>query len=168
MRIVGKSPQFTIKDFELGYIEIARFLGWFLSMGERVLFPCTHGNLGNEEKDWTDFILSRTVFYSQNWYIQGVTHNCVYWVRPKNENDLMKIIENNGDNYVFYIVPSDGNFEVYNISIYLVRQVMNEDLKGAFVEMNITERIPGYFDKYVLPILLEMDKNGNDSILEDK
>lgn len=161
MRIIGKSPHFMIKDFELGYKDTASFIGCFVSSGEKILFPYFDVNFKNDDKGWKDFILSRTVYYSENWSYQDVIHKNIYWVKPQNKKELIKLMEYAGGNIHLYIVPSGKNIENYHFLISLIGQV-TEEIK-EFVTININESITGYFENQVLPKLL---KNFTGVILE--
>jgi hypothetical protein len=151
MEIVGKSPHFMIRNFELGYTESAKFYRCFANSVEDLLFPCFEVNLRNVEKEWKDFIVNRTVFKSETWSFLDVTHKNVYWYRPKNEQDLIEIIENEGLNSLFYVVPSGSDIESYNYLIYVVEHVTDEN--DEYVAMFVTERTIGIFEKQVLPKL---------------
>ncbi|CRK84533.1 hypothetical protein [Neobacillus massiliamazoniensis] len=153
MEVVGKSPHFTIRNFELGYTESAKFYRCFANSVEDLLFPYFEVNLRNDEKEWKDFILNRTVFKSETWTFQDVTHKNVYWYRPKNEQELIKIIKNEGLNSLFYVVPSGSDIESYNYLIYVVEHVTDEDENDEYVAMFVTERTKGIFEKQVFPKL---------------
>jgi hypothetical protein len=153
MRIIGKSPHFTIKDFGLGYTDTASFIGCLVSSGEKILFPYFDVNFKNDDKDWEEFILSRTVYYSESWSYQDVTYNNIYWVRPQNEKELIKLMEYAGGNIHLYVVPSGKNLETYHLFISLIGQVTEGNIE--FVTININETIIGYFEKQVLPKLIK-------------
>jgi hypothetical protein len=161
MKVIGESPYYTIMNFDLGLKDTAKFLDCFVSSDESILFPYFEVNLKNDEKDWKEFILSRTIFKSENWSFQGSTHKNVYWIRPENEQDLIKILEYPGMNYLLYTVSSENDLEHYKFLIYVVEHVIDDstDENDECLAMLITEGNNGIFEKHILPKLLKSFTN---------
>ncbi|RXJ04373.1 hypothetical protein DS745_03030 [Anaerobacillus alkaliphilus] len=153
MEIVGKTPHFMVKNFDLGYSELVKFLRCFTNSVEDLLFPYFEVNLENEEKEWKDFIQDRAVCKSDFWSFQGATHKNIYWYRPKTEQELMKIIKNDGMNFITYITPNGNDIEKHEYLIYEVEHVTDDDSNKEYTAMFIDERNTGSFVERVLPKL---------------
>ncbi|WP_053367889.1 hypothetical protein [Bacillus sp. FJAT-27245] len=156
MKLIGKSPYFTIKEFELGLEETAKFLYSFLDKDDLILFPYFEGNLRYEEEEWKSFISSREVFRSETWSFGNAYHENVIWISPRNPQELLRIIENEESNFMLYVLSSIvEDIQDYKYEIYVAEHTVDDETSGneEFVAMFIKERNNGNFEEKVLPTL---------------
>ncbi|WP_053367746.1 hypothetical protein [Bacillus sp. FJAT-27245] len=156
MKLVGKSPHFTIQKFELGTEETAKFIYNFLENGDLILFPYFEVNLKWEEEEWKSFIINRTVFKSDYWSFGGSYHNNVSWINPSNPQELIRIIKKEGFNFILYVISSfDKDIENHKFEIRVAEHTVDDENieNEEFVAMFINENNEGNFEEKVLPSL---------------